>query len=284
LEISRRDFTKFLGVGIASGVAASMIPEAVTLADSGESYSAVTPNENSKGMLFDATKCIGCLMCEAACNNVNGLPEGVAYTDVYTPESATGVFAKHQCLHCNEPACVEACIVGALTKTPEGPVVYDSYVCIGCRYCMVACPFGVPQYDWDKTIPYIRKCTFCATRQAEGLEPGCVGICPTGALEFGERNELIATAQRRIQENPDKYVQHIYGEHEAGGTSWLYLSSVPFEQIDMPEMGSQPVVTNTRRIMSGVLPALVLMASTMTGVYFLTGKKRKGEDGKGAAK
>jgi Fe-S-cluster-containing dehydrogenase component len=278
-----------LGVGIASGVAASMIPEVVTLADSGESHSAVAPSENSKGMLFDATKCIGCLMCETACNQVNELPEGVAYTDVYRPEpdegeEAVNIFAKHQCLHCNEPACVEACIVGALTKTPEGPVVYDGYVCIGCRYCMVACPFGLPQYERDKTNPHIRKSTFCATRQAEGLEPGCVGICPTGALEFGDRNELIATAQRRIQENPDKYVQHIYGEHEAGGTSWLYLSSVPFEKIDMPEMGNKPVVTNTRRIMSGVLPALVLMASTMTGVYFLTGKKRKGDNGKEVSK
>jgi len=218
----------------------------------------------SKGVLYDATKCIGCRACQVACKQWNECracqvackqwnelpaekttnsgtyenpPRMSAYTFTkinFTEVEYNGefkwVFNKQQCMHCQEPGCAEACIVGALVKTEEGPVTYDDGKCIGCRYCMVACPFGIPTFEWDKPLPWIRKCTFCADRQAAGLKPACVTTCPTGALKFGERDELIVEAQRRIAEHPDRYVNHIYGAQEVGGTSWLYLSPVPFEE------------------------------------------------------
>ena len=102
---------------------------------------------------------------------------------------------------------------------------------MGCRYCMIACPFGVPKYEYAKAVPYVRKCTFCSERQAKGQPPACTEACPSGALLFGERAQLLEVARTRIYQNPDRYVPHVYGEHEAGGTSWLYISDVPFEKL-----------------------------------------------------
>jgi Fe-S-cluster-containing dehydrogenase component len=140
-------------------------------------------------------------------------------------------FAKKQCMHCLAPGCASACPVRAMNKTPEGPVTYDASKCMGCRYCMVACPFEVPKYEYNELAPRVRKCTFCAERQKEGKPPACTDACPTGALLFGKRGELLDVAKQRIYSAPDKYVRHVYGEHEAGGTSWMYISDVPFEQL-----------------------------------------------------
>jgi formate dehydrogenase iron-sulfur subunit len=140
---------------------------------------------------------------------------------------------------------------------------------------MVACPFGIPNFEWDKPLPWIRKCTFCADRQGAGLKPACVTTCPTGALEFGERDELIAEAQRRIAEHPDKYVNHIYGVQEVGGTSWLYLSPVPFEEIGFPTLPSEPVTINAERAMAAVPPVLVGVAAAMAGIYWLVQRQQK---------
>jgi formate dehydrogenase iron-sulfur subunit len=138
---------------------------------------------------------------------------------------------KRQCMHCVEPACASACPVRALDKQATGPVAYDGSKCMGCRYCMVACPFSVPKYEYSKAIPVVRKCTFCSGRQAEGKEPACVGVCPSGALTYGKRGVLVEEARRRVYGNPDKYLPHIYGEHEAGGTNWMYVSDLSFEKL-----------------------------------------------------
>jgi len=185
------------------------------------------------------------------------------------------VFNKLQCMHCEHPACVEACIVGALEKRPDGPVTYDDRKCIGCRYCQVACPFGIPNFEWDKPMPWIRKCTFCADRQGAGLKPACVTTCPTGALEFGERDALISEAHRRIAAEPGKYVDHVYGEKEVGGTSWLYLSPVPFEKLGFPALGPVPVTVNVARAMGAVPPVLLGVAAAMAGIYWLTKRRQK---------
>ncbi|KPK23409.1 MAG: hypothetical protein AMJ70_03555 [Dehalococcoidia bacterium SG8_51_3] len=249
----------------------------------------------SKAVLYDATKCIGCRACQVACKQWNELPaettanggtyenppklSAYTFTKIRFNEVDDGngklrfVFTKLQCMHCEHPACVAACPVGALQKTPNGPVTYDDNKCFGCRYCMVACPFGIPSFEWDKPLPWIRKCTFCADRQGGGLEPACVTTCPTGALKFGEREELLIEARERITASPGKYINHIYGENEAGGTSCLYLSPVPFEKLGLPNLSSEPVTVNVERAMGAVPPVLLGVAAAMSGVYWLVKRR-----------
>ncbi len=293
MELDRRDFMKLLGVGMGSAVTLSFLPDVTAMAVPGEDPLKQEVEETSKAVLFDSTRCIDCKFCEQVCRNENNLREETVWTKIYSTEveddsDSRQVLARHGCMHCLEPACAEVCLVGALEKTPDGPVVYDGDKCIGCRYCMVACPFDVPTFDWDKTEPFIQKCTFCPHRLAEGLEPACVEACPTDALEFGDRGELIAEAKKRIAEAPGRYVDHIYGEKEGGGTSWLYLSPVPFEKLGFRKVSSEPVVANTRRAMGAVLPTLITVAAAMTGFYWFTRRRDKvkaeGGSKKGVAK
>ena len=250
----------------------------------------------SKGVLYDATKCIGCRACQVACKQWNEMPgkpttntgsyenppntnayslTKIRFSEVDYDDKFQWVFTKIQCMHCDDPACAAACLVGAFQKTPEGAVVYDDHKCIGCRYCMVACPFGIPAYEWDDPTPWVRKCTFCADRQAEGLLPACVTTCPTGALKFGDREDLIAEAHRRIAAETGRYVDHVYGESEVGGTSWLYLSPVPFEMLGMPEMGTEAVTLNVERAVGAVPPVLVGVAAVMSGIYWLVKRRQQ---------
>jgi len=267
----------------------------------------------SKAVLYDTNKCIGCRGCQAACkqwnendeiipveeNGVKSVNRGsyenppqlsartwtkIRFTELEHANKFHWVFTKLQCMHCEHPACAAACPVGALQKTEDGPVVYDDNKCFGCRYCMVACPFGIPTFEWDKPIPWIRKCTFCIDRLGAGLEPACVKTCPTGALKLGEREELIVEARRRIAAGPDNYVDHIYGEKEAGGTSWLYLSAVPFEKLGLPALGFEPVTVDVERAMSAVPPALVGVAAAMAGVYWLIKRRDRMNQAKAGEK
>lgn len=256
----------------------------------------------SKGVLYDATKCIGCRGCQTACKQWNQMPSKtttnygtyenppqlsstnltkIRFTETEDNGKFHFVFTKLQCMHCEHPACAEACPVSALQKQPEGAVTYDDKRCFGCRYCMVACPFGIPTFQWGTPIPWIRKCTFCFDRQSGGLKPACVTTCPSGALKFGERDELLAEAHKRIHDAPDKYVDYVYGENEVGGTSWLYLSPVPFEKIGFKTLPTEAVVVNVERAMSFVPPVLVGVAAIMTGIYWVA--KRRDNNGKKAA-
>jgi len=185
-------------------------------------------------------------------------------------------FCKVQCMHCLHPACEGACPVGALKRDEEtGAVVYDDHRCFGCRYCMVACPFGVPTFQWDDPLPWIRKCTFCSGRLDAGLEPACVTACPTGALQLGERQDLIAVACARIAASPAKYVDHIYGEKEAGGTSWLYILPVPFEELGFPALGDEAPTENPHIAMR-LLPYYAAgVTALMAGIYWITKRKQK---------
>jgi formate dehydrogenase iron-sulfur subunit len=276
--MKRREFLK--SVGAATG-ALLMSSRAVWTAQASDA-----PSHDSKGVLVDTTRCIGCGWCQEACSQANGLPmekidnwssgqealplSANTWTLVAVRETeVNGVpcrtFAKRQCMHCLHPACVSACPVSALERNEYGAVVYDAARCIGCRYCMMACPFGVPKFEWDKAIPLIRKCTFCADRQDEGLEPACTAACPTGALLFGDRDTLIAEAEARLQEHPDRYINHIYGKDELGGTSWMYLSAVPFEELGFPTLKEQPVTDLSNTVAAVGTPAVGL------GVAFLLG-------------
>jgi formate dehydrogenase iron-sulfur subunit len=255
----------------------------------------------SFGVLFDATRCIGCRRCEAGCNQVNNLPpppepfddlsvlnkkrrtHAWTYTVVNRYDNIPGamgpVFRKNQCQHCLEPACASACFVRAFTKTPQGAVIWDGSVCVGCRYCMIACPFEIPTFEYDKVLaPRIMKCTLCYPQITSGqlTVPGCVGACPVEALVYGKRTELINVARSRISAFPERYVNHIYGEHEMGGTNWLYISGVPFKQIGLREdLGITPAPEFTAGslaavpIISAVWPVLLL------GIYAVNKRKDK---------
>ena len=159
-------------------------------------------------------------------------------------------FVKVQCMHCQDPACVSACITGALSKKDNGTVHYDVAKCIGCRYCMAACPFEIPAYEYHEPIlPRVRKCTFCYERIIkEGGKPGCASICPVEAITFGKRSKLLVMAHWRIDKDLAKYVNHVYGEHEVGGTSWLYISGVDFQKVGFPKLPTQPMPQVTETI------------------------------------
>jgi len=238
----------------------------------------------SKALLYDATQCIGCKQCEAACAEHNRLryDEGVAsearqsehkFTVVLTKDDK---FMRRLCMNCQDPACASVCPVGALRKTSTGPVVYEASRCMGCRYCMVACPFGVPKYEWNSINPKVQKCTMCGDRVLAGLQTACAEVCPTGATKFGDRDQLIAEARKRIQDNPGNYVDHIYGIEEVGGTSVLLLSGVPFEEFgyrtDLPR---DPLPLRTYQVLSRIPDFVPLGGLLLGGVWWITHRREE---------
>src|SRR3990172_2912936 len=186
-------------------------------------------NSTKKGILFDSTLCIGCGACYLAFKERNNLPQSAAdfrkdnlsYLTYTVVKQSHARFVRRLCMHCETPTCASVCPVAALQKTAAGPVVYHEDRCIGCRYCMVACPFGIPKYEWNKVLPRVRKCDLCADRLTKGLPTACAEACPTKATLFGNRSELIEEARRRLSVPPGRYVNHIYGLEEVGGTSVL---------------------------------------------------------------
>jgi len=251
-----------------------------------------------KGILTDITKCIGCFECVKACKKTYILPcdyprEWTQY-DGLSALNWTSVLVKpdkhyvrKQCRHCIDPACVSVCPVGALKKTKEGPVVYNNDICMGCRYCMMACPYGIPRYDWDEPVPYIRKCIMCYDRIKNGEQPACTAACPTQATIFGEREELLKIARKRIAKNPGKYYEdRIWGEHEVGGTAVLYLSDIDLSFLSYGKRyKEEPLPHTTKHAMNGVVPAFLGMGATMVGLHWVIGrriqrdKERNGEGG-----
>lgn len=171
-------------------------------------------------------------------------------------------------MHCNQPACASACLTKAMYKTKEGPVIWRENKCMGCRYCMIACPFGIPQFEYNNPVPKIHKCTMCWSRLQEGEIPACVENCPSEAIIFGDRHEILEIARQRIYQNPDDYVHHIYGEHEVGGTGWLYLSAVPFEQIGFKnEVGEKPPAEYTKGFLYSVPVILTLWPAILLALH-----------------
>lgn len=276
MTMDRRDFLKTTGMGLSSLM---VIPGIKSKSSSGN-------NEDSFGILYDATACIGCRECENACKDRRGLtPQGEAdlNADTWTivklyqnqEENSDYSFIKRNCMHCVDPACVSACPVGAMQKTAEGPVIYDETICIGCRYCMAACPFDVPKYEWDEVFPRVQKCDFCADRLRDGEIPACVAACKVGAIKFGKRSDLLAEAHQRIQDNPERYINYVYGEKEVGGTSVMYISKVPFEKLGLPVLSSSSLPSLTWPWMKAVPGVAVVVASLMTFLYWITGRKMK---------
>jgi len=232
----------------------------------------------SHALLLDTTRCIGCGACSAACKEQNGLPleieeRATAYTWTVV-EKHGGVNVRKMCMHCQSPTCVSVCPVGAMQKTPAGPVVYDPKKCIGCRYCIQACPFDVPKYQWDRAIPVVGKCIMCAPRLAKGQPTACASVCPTGATMFGDRDALITEARRRMALAPKRYVDHIYGLDEAGGTSVLMLSSVPFGRLGLREnLPRKPLGELTWAVLSRVPDIVTMGGALLYGIYWITKRR-----------
>ncbi len=301
MEINRRHFLKLTGA-----MAAATVTTAKTKSADASQPSAST--DRGYGCLVDTTLCVGCRKCEQACNERHHLPEPVerfdelavlererrmdetSYTVVnkYYPKNVGTLtwrnrpeFVKFQCMHCNDPSCVSACIVGALTKQENGAVIYDAKICIGCRYCMVACPFQVPAYEYHNALtPEVRKCTFCYQSVKKGGLPACAQICPREVITFGKKDELLRLARWKMKKNPGKYVDHIYGEHEVGGTSWLYLASEPFETIGFPKLGTKAPPRLTEAIQHGLFQyfaAPIILYGVLGGVMWGTGYLKDSE-------
>ncbi len=231
-------------------------------------------------ILFDATKCVGCEGCVAACKDKNDLPVSIdpkltAYTWTVV-EQRGKTFVRRLCMHCQSPTCASVCPVGAFRKDPSGPVLYDSSRCIGCRYCILACPFDVPKYQWDRTAPIVQKCTMCADRIQAGQQPACAAVCPHGATIFGERDEMIRTAQRRLQAAPESYVPRIYGLEEVGGTSVLMLSGIPFSSLGFrPNVPLRPLPQFTWRVLSRVPDFSLVGGVLLYGIWWITDRRTK---------
>ena len=240
-----------------------------------------------KAILTDTTKCIGCRTCVSACKRTNKLgpdaprrwtrEDGLsAFNWTAVVERPGRAFIRKHCRHCLQPACASACPVGALSKTAEGPVVYDGSRCIGCRYCMMACPYGIPRYDWEQPVPYVRKCILCADRIRTGLKPACVEACPTKATIFGERDELITEAKKRIAENSGKYRPTVWGESEVGGSCVLYISDIDLAFLSYGRpLGDKPLPETTAPVMKAVPLAFVGMGALAAGLHWFADRRVK---------
>jgi formate dehydrogenase iron-sulfur subunit len=239
-----------------------------------------------KALLIDITMCVGCNACQDACKVQNRLPEGkeeVLSATAYTALETHGeTYVRRMCQHCQDPTCVSVCPVGAFTKTAEGPVLYDETKCIGCRYCMQACPFQVPRYEWTSLKPRVQKCRFCAERLRAGKQTACAEVCPTGATKFGNRDELVREAYERINAEPNKYVHRIYGLDDVGGTSILYITSVPFEQLGFKtDLQKEPLPDLTWNALSKIPSVVTVGGAFLAGIYWITSRREEVERAEG---
>lgn len=288
----RREFLKLaLGAGVGATAAAVSPAKAVP-------KNILSPDR--LGVLVDTTVCVGCRNCEWACKDAHGLVSGdildyndrTVFNEKRRPDDSAltvvneypnpenellPIDVKVQCMHCDHPACVSACIVGAITKQENGAVIWDSDKCIGCRYCMVACPFQIPTFEYHKALhPNIMKCDFCYPKTTKGKLPACVYICPVEALTYGVKTELIKTARDRIKRNPDKYIDKIYGENEIQGTSWLYLSSQDFERLEFPKLPEKAAPGVSESIQHGIFAYFVppVLFYSLLGLLMWMNKKK----------
>jgi Fe-S-cluster-containing dehydrogenase component len=293
MSVSRRGFLTGLTAGGASLVAAR--------ATAGSGIHHFPGYSGRYGLLHDTTLCVGCRSCELACKQVNDIatiehprgdvhafdearrvtPTSLTVVNRYQPAAdSPPVFRKHQCMHCNEPCCASVCLVRAFTKTPEGPVLYNPDLCMGCRYCVAACPYNALSYEYDEPLtPRVMRCTMCYDRiTAPGGPklPGCAEACPNGAITFGRRDELIALARDRFAKHPGRYLHHVFGEHELGGTSWLVLAGVPFAALGLHEgLNHTPLPELGTSFLSVVPLVITIYPGLLAGFYSFSKRKEK---------
>lgn len=288
MNINRRNFLKVLGItGMSVGT--------------GKALKAQKQSENADdkefyAILYDSMRCGGCQGCEFACALEHGLPDPELddlpevgkkrktnenrRTVINAYDTSQGeIYVKNQCMHCNQPACTSACLTEALNKKIEGPVVWDADKCMGCRYCMISCPFDSPKFEYHSANPKIEKCNMCFERIAKGEVPACVEACPAEALSFGTRREMLDLARKRINQFPDYYYNGIYGENEAGGTGYLYISPVPFEELGMnTKVQKKPYPEMTKGFLYSVPSIFILWPAILLGIHKSTKNKSNPED------
>jgi Fe-S-cluster-containing dehydrogenase component len=297
MAISRRLALKAL---VAGGTSAAVS----TVGAGAQAALLPTPAPDAVGLLYDTTLCIGCKACVVACAEANDLEPDTAWSEgkwqapldlnantkniikLYDDGAGERSFVKRQCMHCVDAACVNACMLGALKKREFGIVSYDPTLCVGCRYCEVACPFNIPKFEWANAwTPKIVKCELCRHRLAAGKEPACTEVCPREAVIYGKRSDLLKEAHRRLEAYPRRYVPHVYGETEAGGTQVLYLSHVPFEKIGLPGYGPATVPDTQRTIQHGIYQGFVAplaLYGVLAAVLMKNRKKDTPPDSDGA--
>jgi Fe-S-cluster-containing dehydrogenase component len=283
MALSRRTFFKLTAVGATTVAGVTRNAEASTAVAAG----------GGMGVLVDVSKCIGCRSCEAACAKANGLPDpdwsddmsyakprtatDKQYTVVNRHVTSKGeVYVKTQCMHCVKPSCATGCLTRALDKQSNGAVTWNGDKCLGCRYCMVTCPFDAPKFEYGAVNPKIQKCKLCYEKLQAGQKPACVTECVGEALSFGTRSALLEQARETIYKNPGSYVPRVYGSEEAGGTSWLYISPVPFSELGFREVGVTPPMESTRDFLTAVPLVLVAWPAMLLGLRRGTAPKSEG--------
>lgn len=283
--MKRKDFLKLVGIGAGTALIAKTAKA--------ESNGKPPKGHEFVGVLQDTTRCIGCRSCEVACARENNLPvPDIKDNSLFKNERTTGVkqltvvnryetsrgtvYVKKQCMHCWQAACASACLTEAMYKTKDGPIIWRENKCMGCRFCMVSCPFVIPKFEYNSANPRIHKCTMCWSRLQKGQQPACVEACPTESLVFGTKRNIMGIARTRIYGRPRKYIPHIYGEYEVGGTGWLYISGVPFEEIGFrTDLGTTPVPEYTREFLYAVPGVFLMVPSLLTGLHLLTSRIKK---------
>jgi len=281
MSVDRRAFFKIAAAAGATAVGVEKVASARVRP---------LPPPDAVGLLYDATKCIGCKACMTACKEANSLPAdrdagGLHDAPIDLSASTKNIirlarsdkgtsYMKSQCMHCVDPACVNACMMGSLAKREKGIVTWKPDRCIGCRYCAVACPFQVPKFEWSSLNPKVVKCELCAHRMAFG-GPACAAVCPRGAVIYGKRDELLAEAKKRIAAHPDKYVAKVYGETDGGGTQCLYLTHIPFEDLGLPTLGEESVPDLQQTIQHGLYKGFIAPAALYGILGFVALKNRK---------
>ena len=266
MDTNRRSFLK----GCAAAAATTAIPVTALARERRK------PSADAVGLLYDATKCIGCKSCSVACKEANGLPAdtteyGNGLYDAPTSlnertksviqlyrDEGQYAYVKKQCMHCVDPGCVSACMLGAMSKDKvTGVVSWDGSTCIGCRYCQQACPFNVAKFEWDQKFPKIVKCELCRDRLAKGQQPACTEVCPRGAIQYGKYTELLDEAHKRIAAKPNLYVNKVYGEKDLGGTQVLYLSHVEFEKLGFSFTNEHSVPNTQQTVQHGLYQGFI---------------------------
>ncbi len=275
-----------------------------------------TPLPNAIGMLYDATLCIGCKACVSACKDANGMPPETSLENPMwdmpvdlSPKTLNVIkvyrdgdgsqkdrevdgysFIKRHCMHCVDAGCVSVCPVTAMRKDPEtGVVTHHKEACIGCRYCVYACPYNVPKYELDEAFGQIQKCQFCVHRLKQGKLPACVEVCPTGANLFGTREEMLGEAKRRLGLNPGdiyeyprltldapyqhekpapEYGQQVFGEKEGGGTQVLMVAGVPLDKLGLPILPEQSYASRSETVQHAIYQGMVFPGLLLAGLLF----------------